>query len=50
MKCTRLNATLQRSNFRNNTERSGTITFPCERGLGCLYTDVLSKEPVMSEF
>ena len=30
-KCSRLNATLQRSTFRNNTERSGTIAFPCER-------------------
>ena len=28
-----LNATLQRSTFRNNMERSGTIAFPCERGL-----------------
>lgn len=33
LKCSRLNATLQRSTFRNNTERSGTIAFPCERDL-----------------
>ena len=33
LKYSRLNAALQRSTFRNNTERSGTIAFPCERGL-----------------
>ena len=33
LKHSRLNATLQRSTFRNNTERSGTIAFLCERGL-----------------
>ena len=33
LKCSRLNATLQRSTFRNNTERSGTIAFPCDRDL-----------------
>ena len=29
----RLNTTIQRSTFRTNTERSGTIAFPYERGL-----------------
>jgi len=33
LKCSRLNATFQRSTFRNNTERSGTMAFPCERDL-----------------
>ena len=33
LKCSRLNAILQYSTFRNNTERSGTIAFPCDRDL-----------------
>ena len=33
LKCSRLNAALQCSTFRNNTVRSRTIAFPCERGL-----------------
>ena len=33
LKLSCLNATLQRSTFRNNTERSGTIAIPCERSL-----------------
>ena len=35
LKSCRLNATLQHSTFGNNTERSGTIAFPCERGPIC---------------
>ena len=31
LKCSRMNATLQRSTFWNNSERNGTIPFPCER-------------------
>ena len=30
LKCSHLNSTLQRSTFRDNTEHSGTIAFPCE--------------------
>ena len=33
LKRSRLNAALERSTFQSNTERSGTIAFPCERGL-----------------
>ena len=33
LKRSRLDATLQRSIFRNNIERSGRIALPCERGL-----------------
>ena len=34
LKRSRVNATLQRSTFRNSTERSGTIALPCKRDSG----------------